>query len=212
MKYSLALMASLAGAVIMVSSTIFVAAAEAQRRGGGGRGGGAAIQAGARPWGAQASRPSNGPAMRGGSRNSINQRIAGNRGSGDRINQPIAANANRGGGNRINQPIAGNINRGSGNRINQPIAGDGNRGNINGGDINIDVDHNYGWGGGSYYRPGYGAGVVVGAAIIGSYYPALPPHCVAIVRVPWTYYQCGSAWYQPVYSGSTIQYVVIAAP
>lgn len=192
----LALMISLAGVTLMASSTILASAAEAQRRGGGGGSG----SGGGRSWAAQASRPSNGPAMRGGSRNSINQRITGN----------------RGGGNRINQPIAGNPNRGGGNRINQPIAGNGNRGNINTGDINIDVDHNYGWRGGSYYRPGYGAGVVagaaVGAAIIGSYYRVLPPRCVAIVRGPWTYYQCGSAWYQPVYLGSTVQYVVIAAP
>ena len=94
---------------------------------------------------------------------------------------------------------------------------------MNTGNVNIDRDYNVrvdndwdgGWGGG-YYRPGYGAGAIagaaVGAAIAGSYYRSLPPNCVSVYRVSVAYYQCGSAWYQPVYSGSTVQYVVVQAP
>jgi hypothetical protein len=135
--------------------------------------------------------------MRGGSRSNIN---SGNINRGN-IN---TGNINRG---NIN---TGNINRGNIN------TGNINTGNINRGNINVDVDNNYGWGGGGYYRPGYGAGVIagaaVGAAIVGSYYTALPPSCVTVYRSSVSYYQCGSAWYQPVYAGSDVQYVVVNAP
>ena len=180
MKHRLALMISLTGVMLMASSTILASAADAQRgggrggggRGGGGGGGGFSRGGGGGGWGAQASRPSNGPAMRGGSRSNIN---------------------------------TGNVNRGN-----------VNTGNINRGNINVDVDHNYGWGGGGYYRPGYGAAVVagaaVGAAIVGSYYRSLPPNCVTVYRSSVSYYQCGTYWYQPVYAGSNVQYVVVNAP
>jgi hypothetical protein len=227
MKHRLALLISLTGITLVASSAILTAAAEAQRggRGGGGRGGGGGFsrggggggggfsRGGGGSWGAQASRPSNGPSMRGGSRSSINQNIAGNRGGyggGNRVSQPIA------GGNRGNINT-GNINRGNINtgNINTGNINTGNINNINR-NINVDVDHNYGWGGGGYYRPGYGAGVVagavVGAAIVGSYYRTLPPSCVTVYRGAVSYYQCGSSWYQPVYSGSTVQYVVVNAP
>ena len=171
MKHRLALLISLTGVTIMASSTILVSAAEAQRRGGGGGGGrgggggGGGVSrgggGGGGSWGAQASRPSNGPSMRGGSRSSVNQNV--NRG-----------NVNTGNVNR------GNVNTGNVNR------GNINTGNINTGDINVDVDRNYGWGGGYDYRPGYGAAVVagaaVGAAVVGSYYSALPPGCVTVYR------------------------------
>lgn len=106
--------------------------------------------------------------------------------------------------------------------------GGGGGGNINSGNrntnisrntnVNIDNDWDGGWGGGwgGYRGYGYGAGVIagaaVGAAIVGSYYSALPSGCASVYRVGNPYYQCGSAWYQPVYSGSTVQYVVVDAP
>lgn len=207
MKHRLALMISLAGVTLMASTTILASAAEAQRRGGGGgaRGGGGGGMSrgsgGGGSWGAQASRPSNAPATRSGSRSNIN---SGNVNRGN-VN---TGNINRGNVNTGNINT-GNINTGNIN------TGNINR-NINTGDINIDVDHNYGWGGGAYYRPGYGAAVVagaaVGAAVVGSYYRTLPPSCVTVYRSSISYYQCGSAWYQPVYSGSTVQYVVVKAP
>jgi hypothetical protein len=193
MKHRLALMISLTGITLMASSTILVSAAEAQRGGRGGGGGFSRGGGGGGGWGAQAGRASNAPAMRGGSRSSINQNI--NRGN---VN---TGNINRG---NIN---TGNINTGNINRANI------NTGNIN--NINVDVDHHYGYGG-AYYRPGYGAGVVagaaVGAAIVGSYYRALPANCVTVYRATVSYYQCGSAWYKPVYAGTTVQYVVVVKP
>jgi hypothetical protein len=124
------------------------------------------------------------------------------------------SNINRGNVNRGNVNT-GNVNRGNINTGNINT-GNINTGNINTGNINVDVDHNYGYGGGAYYRPGYGAGVVagaaVGAAVAGSYYRALPAGCVSTYRATLTYYQCGSVWYQPVYSGTTVQYVVVTAP
>jgi hypothetical protein len=47
---------------------------------------------------------------------------------------------------------------------------------------------------------------------MGAYYNSLPTGCVTVVRVGVTYYQCGSSWLQPSYSGSNVTYVVVAAP
>ena len=210
MKTRLAFTICLSAVTITAASTILASAAEAQRgRGGGGRGGGGGYSrggGGGGSFGARPSRPSNGPSMRGGSRSSINQNISGNRGQYGGGNR-----GQYGGGNRVNQPIAGgsrgNINTGNINRGNVNIDRDYN--------VNIDNDWDGGWGGG-YYRPGYGAGVVagaaIGAAVVGSYYRSLPSNCVSVYRVSVAYYQCGSAWYQPVYSGTTVQYVVVQAP
>ncbi|MSQ98035.1 MAG: hypothetical protein EXR85_01865 [Xanthomonadales bacterium] len=103
----------------------------------------------------------------------------------------------------------------------------GNRGNINTGDINrgnvnidnnvnVNVDHDYnnGWGGG-YYHP-VAAGVAIGAvavttaAVLGSYYYALPSTgCAQVLVTGVSYYQCGSAYYQQTWSGSNVVYVVV---
>ena len=50
------------------------------------------------------------------------------------------------------------------------------------------------------------------AVVMGAYYSSLPTGCVTVVRVGVSYYQCGSTWYQPSYSGNNVQYVVVAAP
>lgn len=112
-------------------------------------------------------------------------------------------------------------NRGSGDRN---INNSGNRTNINTGDINIDrdvdIDVDHGWGCCDNDYNGWGAfyaGAVVGAAVtraavVGAYYSTLPTNCVIVTRTTVTYYQCGSVWYQPVYSGMTVQYVVVTAP
>ncbi|MBN4677637.1 MULTISPECIES: hypothetical protein [Pandoraea] len=52
----------------------------------------------------------------------------------------------------------------------------------------------------------------VSAAIIGSTVASIPPGCVSTVVNNVAYQHCGSTWYQPVYSGSTVQFVVVAAP
>lgn len=88
-------------------------------------------------------------------------------------------------------------------------------------DLNVDVDvhHEYGYGydWDDHYHPVARAAVataavVTTAAVIGSMVRTIPPSCVTVVRVGLTYYQCGSTWYQPSYVGSTVQYVVVAAP
>ncbi|HET9394561.1 MAG TPA: hypothetical protein VFO36_00785, partial [Nitrospiraceae bacterium] len=120
-----------------------------------------------------------------------------------------SASSNINYGNR--RGTTGAINTGNRANINR---GNINSGNINTGDINVKVDNRryYGWGG--YYRP-VATGVAVGvatAAVIGSYYSTLPTGCVLIYRGSLAYYRCGSVWYQPVYSGMHVQYVVVAAP
>lgn len=84
-------------------------------------------------------------------------------------------------------------------------------------DLNVDVDVHHEYGYGYNYRHHYhpiarAAAVATTAAVIGSYYRSLPSNCVVIYRGSLTYYQCGNAWYQPYYSGTTIQYVVVQAP
>lgn len=85
--------------------------------------------------------------------------------------------------------------------------------------VDVDVHHEYGYGyrWDNYYHPVARAAVataaaVTTAAVIGSMYRALPTGCVTILRGGLTYYQCGSAWYQPTYVGSSVQYVVVTAP
>ena len=105
----------------------------------------------------------------------------------------------------VNRSTA-SVNR-SGNRV--------NTGNINTGDVNINVDNDCcdgGWGD-NYHPVARGAAVAATTAVaMGAYYNALPGGCVTVVRVGINYSQCGSTWYQPVYSGANVQYVVVPAP
>ncbi len=55
-------------------------------------------------------------------------------------------------------------------------------------------------------------GVAVTNAIIGSIVYSVPPQCVPVAVNGITYQQCGNTWYQPQYSGTTIQYIVVAPP
>jgi hypothetical protein len=85
-------------------------------------------------------------------------------------------------------------------------------------DADVDVDHRYGgWGYGCCYHPAATAAAATAAAIttaavIGSVVHSLPPSCEAISVNGLTYQQCGSTWYQPEFSGSTINYIVVNAP
>lgn len=167
----------------MASLLIFVAAsADAQR---GGRGGGGRAQA------------SN--VQRGGG-GGANRQVRASSGSSIQSASRGNSNVNRG-ANRT----ASNVNR-SGNRVNS--------GNINTGDVNIDVDGGccnggYGYG---YHPVARGAAIATTAAVMGSYYSALPSGCVTVVRVGINYSRCGSVWYQPVYSGANVQYMVVGEP
>ena len=55
-------------------------------------------------------------------------------------------------------------------------------------------------------------GVAMTAAAIGSIVYSVPPECVNTEVGGTTYLQCGSTWYAPQYSGSNVQYVVVAPP
>jgi hypothetical protein len=50
------------------------------------------------------------------------------------------------------------------------------------------------------------------AAAIGSAYYALPADCAPYPYYSYTYYNCGSAWYQPQYEGETVVYVTVPDP
>jgi hypothetical protein len=69
-------------------------------------------------------------------------------------------------------------------------------------------------------------GAVVGAAAASSYHDhdttvvytsgsvvtTLPSGCVTQIVGNVTYQQCGATWYQPQYSGSTVEYVIVDQP
>jgi hypothetical protein len=138
---------------------------------------------------------------------------AGNRASTGNVNAGNRANTgNVNAGNRAN---TGNVN--TGNRVN---TGNINTGNVNiGNDVNIDIDGGYGYHGGYYHGGGYyhpvAAGVAIGAvavttaAVLGSYYYALPPSCTVVVKSGVSYHYCGSVYYQQTWSGNDPVYVVV---
>lgn len=123
---------------------------------------------------------------------------------------------------QVRNGATGNVNRADHSSTN--INNSGNRTNINTGDINIDRDveididvdngWGYGWDDHHHYHPvaAVAATAAVTAAVVGTYYRTLPANCMVIYRSSVTYYQCGTTWYQPVYYGSSVQYVVVVAP
>ena len=134
---------------------------------------------------------------------------AANRGQGAANMQSRSGTGNY--GNRVNS--GNNVN--AGNRVN---TGDIN---INRGDVNVDVNGGYhghpgypGYGGG-FYHP-VAAGAVIGAmavttaAVVGSYYYALPPTgCTTVITNGISYRRCGSVYYQQTMSGNNVVYVVV---
>lgn len=56
------------------------------------------------------------------------------------------------------------------------------------------------------------ATVAVTAAVVGSIVRSVPPNCSTVIVNGISYSQCGSTWYQPQYSGSSVQYVVVNPP
>jgi hypothetical protein len=54
--------------------------------------------------------------------------------------------------------------------------------------------------------------VAATAAVIGAIVYSVPTDCVPVNVNGVTYQQCGSTWYQPQYSGTQVQYVVVAPP
>lgn len=76
----------------------------------------------------------------------------------------------------------------------------------------VDVDVNRR---GRYYHPvatgvAIGATAAVTAAVIGSVVNTLPPSgCTTVIRNGIAYSQCGDVWYEPRYSGNSVNYVVV---
>ncbi len=71
----------------------------------------------------------------------------------------------------------------------------------------------------NYYRPAVPAPVVVGGAAVaataiavGSRVATLPPACNSVVVNGITYYNCSGTYYQPVYDGPNVVYVVVQNP
>jgi hypothetical protein len=52
----------------------------------------------------------------------------------------------------------------------------------------------------------------IGTTITASAFAALPCTSTTIVAGGVTYYQCGTTWYQPAYSGGGVTYVVVNPP
>jgi hypothetical protein len=56
------------------------------------------------------------------------------------------------------------------------------------------------------------ATVTASVTAIGTVVSTLPPQCSGLVVGAVTYQSCGGGYYQPVYQGSGVQYVVVNAP
>ena len=112
-----------------------------------------------------------------------------------------------------------NVNRNVNSNVNRSVDSNVNR--------NVDVDRDLHVNGnvyGGYDRWGHpiaagtaagvAAGVAAGAtaAALGTTVAVLPSECSTVVVDGDAYSQCGSMWYQPYYSGTTVQYTVVSPP
>jgi hypothetical protein len=80
-------------------------------------------------------------------------------------------------------------------------------------DRDVDVDRRYGGGYGCCYHPvARTAAAATTAAVIGSMVYSLPSSCQEVSVNGLTYQQCGSSWYQPQFSGSSVTYIVVNPP
>ncbi|MBM3116847.1 hypothetical protein [Jeongeupia naejangsanensis] len=128
------------------------------------------------------------------------------------------ANVNHVNNNRVHNTRT-NVNRVNNNHVrNTSINHNVNR-NINvNQNVHVDVDnHHNGWYDDDDYHPiatavGVTAAVGLTAAVIGSITRTLPPNCAPYPYSGITYQQCGNTYYQPQYSGTNVQYVVVNPP
>jgi hypothetical protein len=121
-------------------------------------------------------------------------------------------------GANVNRDFNGNVNRNFNSNVNVNRAANVNR-DINWDrDIDVDVNHRYGgYGYGCCYHPvaraaTATAAAVATAAVAGSVVDTLPESCQPVFINGFTYQQCGSTWYQPQFSGSTVNYIVVNPP
>ena len=100
-----------------------------------------------------------------------------------------------------------NVNRNTNVNVNRNTNVNVNR------NVNVNVNVNHGYYGGVYYNNGPSVAAVVATAIVvGAIVNSLPPSCTTIMTNGITYHNCGGAYYQPRYQGSSVTYVVVSHP
>ena len=73
---------------------------------------------------------------------------------------------------------------------------------------NVNVVHYDHWG----HPLATAAAVTATAIAVGTIVHSLPPSCTTVVTAGVTYQNCGGTFYQPMYQGTNVQYVVVNAP
>ena len=132
--------------------------------------------------------------------------------------RPSASQRPSGGGSRdVRSTASSNVNHNVNSNRNTNVNSNRNV-NINN-DVNVNVNGGYGYGNGwdNHYHPVARAAVVTAAvvttaAVVGSIVYSVPPSCSTVIVSGISYSQCGSTWYAPRYSGTTVQYVVVNPP
>ena len=122
------------------------------------------------------------------------------RGGSAKVHRGANVNRNANVNRTANVNRSANVNRNANVNVNRNANVNVNR--------HVDVDVNRRW------NHPVGTAVAIGAtaAVIGSIIYSLPPSCSMVQIGGVTYQQCGSTWYQPRYSGSSVQYVVVNSP
>lgn len=122
--------------------------------------------------------------------------------SNGEVSSNRAANVNNANVNRANVNNA-NINRTNVNNVNV---------NGYGGNYHLDYDVDNGWHHPVAAGAAFGAAAAVTSAAIGSVVYSLPPSCTVTVVNGISYQNCGGVWYEPQFSGTSVEYIVVSAP
>ena len=156
-----------------------------------------------------------GQISRGSAQTSVNRSAGASRQVNQNVDRNVNSNVNRNINSNVNRNINSNVNRNINSNVNRNV-------NVNRDidfdrDIDVDVDHHYGGGYGCCYHPvataaAVTAAAVTTAAVVGSVVHTVPSSCEAVSINEFTYQRCGSTWYQPQFSGSTVNYIVVNPP
>jgi hypothetical protein len=122
-----------------------------------------------------------------------------------------------GGGRQVRSNASSNVNHNVNANRNTNVNANRNVNINNNNNINVNVDNDYGRGWDDHYHPVARAAVVTAAvvttaAVVGSIVYSVPPSCSTVIVNGISYSQCGSTWYAPRYSGTTVEYVVVNPP
>jgi len=218
---------TLIGVVVAGLLVVGSQVSEAQRRGGGGaRGGGARAGGGMRAGGGSGggARPSTGGARMssgggnrvsgdgGAARTSVNRDFS--TATLNRTPTSTTTNGNRN-VNVSNGEVANSSNRAA--NVNRANINNANVNNINvnngyGGNYRLDYDVDNGWHHPVAAGAAFGVAAAVTSAAIGSVVYTLPPSCTTTVVNGVSYSNCGGVWYEPQFSGTSVEYIVVTAP